>query len=208
MKKFLLIDDHVVVRSGIRLLLQDMFSSAEIMECGDGACAIAKVKEHAFDLIVSDIQMPNTDALSLLGEILLLRNDAKVMIFSMGSEKIYSKRFLKAGAKGFVSKDANMDELTKAINQVLNGKRYISDSLASYLANESLTSSTDNPFNKLSKREFEIAGLLLRGQTISVISQSINIKVSTVGTHKTRMFEKLGVTNLLELKELANNYNL
>lgn len=208
MKKFLLIDDHVVVRSGIRLLLQDMFASAEIMECGDGASAIAKVKEHAFDLIVSDIQMPNTDALSLLGEILLLRNDAKVMIFSMGSEKIYSKRFLKAGAKGFVSKDANMDELTKAINHVLNGKRYISDSLASYLANESLSSSTDNPFNKLSKREFEIAGLLLRGQTISVISQSINIKVSTVGTHKTRMFEKLGVTNLLELKELANNYNL
>ena len=126
----------------------------------------------------------------------------------MGAENIYAKRFLKAGAKGFVSKEAPLDEIIKAVTHILNDKRYISENLASFLADESLTSATDNPFNRLSAREFEIASLLLNGNTISGISKSINIRVSTVGTHKTRLFDKLGVTNLLELKELATSYNV
>ncbi|MFM2359218.1 MAG: hypothetical protein RLY16_1211 [Bacteroidota bacterium] len=208
MKKFLLIDDHVVVRSGIKLLLQDVFKPAEVLEAGDGESALPIVKAHDFDLIMLDIQMPKTDAIGLLEQILHEKPGTRVMVFSMGAEKIYAKRFLKAGAKGFVSKEAPLDEIVKAVTQILNDKRYISESLASFLADESLTNATENPFNKLSAREFEIASLLLLGNTISNISKSINIKVSTVGTHKTRMFEKLGITNVLQLKELATNYNL
>lgn len=208
MKKFLLVDDHVVVRSGIKLLLQDVFKPADVHEAQDGESALAKVKEQEYDLIMLDIQMPKTDAIGVLEQILRDRPGTRVMVFSMGAEKIYAKRFLKAGAKGFVSKEAPLDEIVKAVTMILNDKRYISENLASFLADESLTNATENPFNKLSAREFEIASLLLLGHTISSISKTINIKVSTVGTHKTRMFEKLGITNVLQLKELATNYNL
>ena len=208
MKKFLLVDDHVVVRSGIKLLLLEIFKPAEIYEAADGEGVLEKLKEHTFDLIILDIQMPKTDTIGLMETIHNLYPDVKVLVFSMSAEKIYAKRFLKAGAKGFVSKEAPLEEIIKAVNQILNDRRYISDSLADFLADESLTSKTDNPFNRLSAREFEIASMLLSGGTISSISKSINIRVSTVGTHKTRLFDKLGVVNLLELKELATNYNV
>lgn len=208
MKKFLLVDDHVVVRSGIKLLLLEIFKPAEIYEAADGDAVLEKLKEHVFDLIILDIQMPKTDTIGLMETIHRQYPEAKVLMFSMSAEKIYAKRFLKAGAKGFVSKEAPLEEIVKAVNQILNNRRYISDSLADFLADESVSAKTDNPFNRLSAREFEITSMLLSGGTISSISKQINIKVSTVGTHKTRLFEKLNVNNLLELKELATNYNL
>ena len=208
MKKFLLADDHVVVRSGIKLLLLEIFKPAEIYEASGGDAVMENLKEHVFDLIILDIQMPKTDTIGLMETINTQYPDTKVLMFSMSAEKIYAKRFLKSGAKGFVSKEAPLEEIIKAVNQILNNRRYISDSLADFLADESVSAKTDNPFNRLSAREFEIASMLLSGGTISTISKQINIKVSTVGTHKTRLFEKLNVNNLLELKELATNYNL
>ena len=208
MKKFLLADDHVVVRSGIKLLLLEIFKPAEIYEAANGEDVLEKLNEHTFDLAFLDIQMPKTDTIGLMEIIHKQYPEQKVLIFSMRAEKIYAKRFLKAGAKGFVSKEAPLEEIIKAVNLVLSNKRYISDSLPDYLADESLSTKTDNPFNRLSAREFEIASLLLTGVTISSISKSIDIRVSTVGTHKTRLFDKLGVTNLLELKELATSYNV
>jgi two-component system, NarL family, invasion response regulator UvrY len=208
MKKFLLVDDHVVVRSGIKLLLLEIFKPSEIYEAADGETALQKLKENSYDVVILDIQMPKTDTIGLMDTIATQYPGTKVLIFSMSAEKIYAKRFLKAGAKGFVSKEAPLEEIIKAVNQILNDRRYISDSLADFLADESLNAKTDNPFNRLSAREFEIASMLLNGGTISSISKTIDIRVSTVGTHKTRLFEKLGVNNLLELKELANNYNV
>lgn len=208
MRTFLLVDDHVVVRSGIKSLLLKIFNPAEIYEAFDGNSALVKLAERRYDLIMLDIQMPGTDALGLMQLIIQKYPDAKVLIFSMSAENVYARRFLKAGAKGFISKDASLEEIEKAVGQLLDNRRYISKALAEKLASESFDSESENPFNKLSAREFEIATLLLAGQTISYISSSIKIKVSTVGTHKARMFEKLGVTNLLELKELANTYNL
>ncbi|CAN5458731.1 response regulator [soil metagenome] len=208
MKKFLLIDDHIVVRSGIKILLQQSFEEAEVYEAANGESAMAEFEKRSYDLVMLDIQMPKTDSLQLLQNILKLYPQSKVLVFSMSSENVHAKRFLKAGARGFISKESQLEEILRAVSQILDNRRYISDALASVLANESFDSRSDNPFSKLSAREFEIASLLLAGQTISSISASIKIQVSTVGTHKARMFEKLGVTNLLELKEMANAHNL
>ena len=208
MKNFLLVDDHVVVRSGIKLLLLQIFNPAMVYEASDGESALEKLAERSYDLIMLDIQMPKTDSLTLMQRMIQKYPEAKVLIFSMGAENIYAKRFLKAGAKGFISKESPLEEIEKAITQILDNRRYISNSLAETLANESFETKSDNPFNRLSAREFEIAKLLLSGQTISHIAVSIKIQVSTVGTHKARMFGKLGVSNLLELKELANTYQL
>lgn len=208
MKKFLLVDDHVVVRSGIKTLLSEMYSPAEIHEAMDGETAMQKMKENSYDLVMLDIQMPKTDTLGLMEYVHIKYPQAKVLMFSMSAENIYAKRFMKAGAFGFISKEAPLEEITRAINMILNNKKYISDTLAEKLAEDSFSGKTGNPFNDLSPREFEIVSLLLEGKTVTDISHSLNIQTSTVGTHKARLFDKLGVTNILELKELATTYNL
>jgi two-component system, NarL family, invasion response regulator UvrY len=208
MKKFLLIDDHEVVRSGIHGLLSEIYKPCEVIEASNTEMATEKLKQNTFDLVMMDIQMPNSDSLGMMEYIHIRYPDARVLIFSMSSENIYAKRFLKAGAKGFLSKDSSLDEIKKAINLVLNNRRYVSDSLAESLAFSSVSNTPENPFEKLSQREFEIASLLLSGQTVSEVSKSLNLQTSTVGTHKSRIFEKLGIDNILELKELATSYNL
>ena len=208
MKKFLLVDDHNVVRSGVKGLLLELFKPSEIAEASDGESALEILKINQFDLIIMDIQMPKTDTLGLMDFIHIKYPAAKVLVFSMSAESIYAKRFLKAGAKGFLSKDAPIDEIKKAINLVLSNRKYISDTLASVLAEESITETPSNPFNQLSPREFEIVTMLLSGQTISEIAKLLNLQVSTVGTHKARLFDKLNVINLLELKAIATSYNL
>lgn len=208
MKKFLIVDDHVIVRSGIKFLLAEIYQLAEIHEASDGDSATQKLKEHQFDLIMLDIQMPKTDSFGLMEYIHIKYPQARVLVFSVSAENTYARRFMKAGAYGFVSKEAPLGEIIKAINLVLNDRKYISESLAYKIAEDSFAGRSDNPFNKLSPREFEIVSLLLSGQTVSDISQSLNIQTSTVGTHKARLFEKLSITNILELKELATAYNL
>lgn len=208
MKRFLLVDDHVVVRSGIKILLSEIYKPAEIHEAFDGESTLQKLSENQYDLVMLDIQMPNTDTLGLMKVIKQSYPSAKVLIFSMSAENIYAKRFMKAGAYGFISKEASMEEIKKAINLILNDRKYISDSLIDKLAEDSISGSPGNPFDKLSPKEFEIVSLLLAGRTLTEISQSLNIHTSTAGTHKARLFEKLGVTNVLELSELAKLYGV
>jgi len=207
-KKFLLVDDHVVIRSGMRILLQDICSPCEIHEAFDEKSVLVKLKEHVFDMIIMDIQMPETDTLNLMEFIHKNHASSNVLVFSMSAENVYAKRFLKAGAKGFISKEAPFEEIKKAILHVLDNKSYVSELMAETLATGTLNGSSSNPFSKLSSREFEILSLLLAGHTITDISKSLQIGLSTAGTYKTRLFEKLGTKNLLELKELASLYNL
>ena len=208
MKKFLIVDDHVVVRSGLKILLSDIYNVSEIHEAMNGDTAIERLKTDEYDLILLDIQMPNTDTLGLVEYVHITYPMAKVLMFSMSAEDIYAKRFMKAGAYGFISKEAPLEEITKAINVILSGKKYISETLAEKLAEDSFSGKSGNPFNELSPREFEIVSLLLEGKTVTDISHALNIQTSTVGTHKARLFEKLGVENILQLKELATTYNL
>ena len=208
MKRYLIIDDHVVIRTGIKFLLLEKYHPAEIHEAFDGESSMHQLKENNYDLVIMDIQMPNTNTLNLMEYIKKEYPATKVLVYSMSAEKIYAKRFLKNGAMGFLSKDAPLQEITNAIDTVLNGKIYISDLFAEILVEDSYAGKPANPFDQLSKREFEITKLLLSGQTLTEISQSLKIKTSTAGTHKQRLFEKLTISNLLELKELATTYNL
>lgn len=208
MKYFLIVDDHTVVRSGIKSLVSDIYDDAEVYEAANGESASEKLKERFYDLIILDIQMPGTDTLGLMEYIHITYPDAKVLMFSMSAENIYAQRFMKAGAYGFISKESPLEEITRAISVILGGKKYISESLAEKLADDSFSGKSGNPFNELSPREFEIVSLLLAGKTVTDISHALNIQTSTVGTHKARLFEKLGVDNILNLKELATTYNL
>jgi len=203
MRKFLLIDDHVVVRSGVKTLLLEIFKPCEVFEASDGGSAVEQLKQRTYELVIMDIQMPSTDAFGLMEYMRISYSDTKVLIFSMSAENIYAKRFLKAGAKGFISKDSPLEEIKKAITVILNNKRYISETMIDILA-EGSSVNAKNPFQSLSARELEITSLLLSGHTLSDIARSLHIQVSTAGTHKSRLFDKLGVSNVLELKELAD----
>jgi len=208
MQKYLIIDDHVVTRTGVKFLLFEKYSPAEIDEANNGEIAMQLLSVNKYDLVILDIQMPDTDSLGLMEYIRQNYPGTKVLVYSMSAEKIYAKRFMKSGAMGFLSKEAPLDLIIKAIDTVIGGKIYISETIAELLAEDSFGKKTSNPFGDLSRRELEIARLLLSGQTLTEISQTLNIQTSTVGTHKHRLFEKLAVNNLLELKELATTYNL
>ena len=205
MKKFLLIDDHLVVRAGLKLLLTDMYKEAEINEAEDGDSAMKLLKEATYDLITMDVQMPKTDSFALMGYVKKEYPKARVLMFSMSPESIYAIRFIKAGAKGFISKSAPLEEMKIAIEKVMNDKKYFCEEVLMELTDGD-ASSISNLFDLLSPREFEIVQLLLNGKTISRIAADLSLGLSTVGTHKGRIFQKLKVTNLLELKELANSY--
>lgn len=207
MLNFLLIDDHEAVRTGLKFLLHEKYPDAEIFEAANGELATEIIRTHPINVTVLDVQIPQTDTFSLMEYISIWAPKVSVLIYSMGGQNIYAKRFMGLGAKGFVPKSAPVSELLIAIDQILLGKIYVSTP-EEIEANSSRTGMSDeNPFDKLSRREFEIAKMLLSGESLTNISKNLMLQTSTVGTHKQRMFDKLHVTNLLELKELAKAYN-
>ncbi|MBS1757729.1 MAG: response regulator transcription factor [Bacteroidetes bacterium] len=208
MKRFLLIDDHVIVRSAMNVLLSQMYNSCHTDEAHDADSAISFLKQNQYDLVILDVQIPETDTLGLMEYLKTKYPGIIVLIFSMSPENLYAQRFLKAGAMGFLNKNAPLEEIRKAVDLLLNNKKYISNTINDILQNESTTDTNKNVFNSLSVREFEIASLLLSGQTISKIAATLHLSVSTIGTHKGRIFKKLNVENLLEMKELAVLYHL
>lgn len=208
MKTFLLIDDHAIVRSGIKFWLSAEYPSCEIDEAENGKEAYQKILEKEYDLVMLDIQMPETNSFDLLKSILKDKHDCKVLIFSMNSENMYAKRFIQAGAMGFVSKDAPIEELKKAVDLILGNRKYFSDKFIEATFSEKIGDENNNPFSTLSDREFEITNLLMEGKAVGEISALLNIKSSTTGTYKARIFEKLKIQNVFQLIELAELYEI
>ena len=126
----------------------------------------------------------------------------------MCPEDIYGKRILNNGADGFLNKRADETELREAVTTILSGDKYISRKLQRQMADEVITKKMSNPFDRLSDREFEVMILLLQGRSLTDIATDLSIQISTVSTHKTRLFEKLNVTTLMELSKVAAAYNI
>jgi two-component system invasion response regulator UvrY len=209
MHKILLVDDHSIVRTGLKLLIQDFLPHATIEEAGNGNQALEKLKQKDYDLVVMDVNMPETDSYGTLQTILSLNPYTRVMMFSMNAEEVYAKRYLKMGAMGYLRKDAPNEEIEKAITTVLNNKTYVSPELTQKLLNEMQSKKpVENPFDKLSAREFEIVQHLSQGESVAEISKKLNLHTSTVGTHKARIFEKLKCNNIIELTNLAKAHNV
>lgn len=209
MPDILLVDDHSIVRTGLKLLINDFLPHTKIDEANDGESALQKVKQTNYDLVVMDVNMPHTDSFGTLQAILTVKPETKVIMFSMNAEEVYAKRYLAMGAVGYVRKDAPNEEIEKAINTVLNDKTYISPSLTQKIfSGLHSKKETENPFDKLSSREFEVVKHLSKGDSVGEISKKLNVHTSTVGTYKSRIFEKLHVHNVIELTNLARAHHL
>lgn len=209
MPELLLVDDHSIIRTGLRVLIEDFLPHTKIDEAEDGDSAFQKIKDHDYDLVIMDVNMPNTDSSGTLQTILSFKPETKIIMFSMNSEDVYAKRYLKMGAMGYLRKDASNDEIQKAISTVLNNKRYISPQLnEKLLADLHSNNKSQNPFDNLSPREFEIVQHIAHGDSVSEVSNKLNLHTSTVGTHKARILEKLKCNNIIELTDLAKVHNV
>lgn len=206
-KHILLVDDHAVTRLGLKELLLGLYPSFKISESDNGDSMLRELQAGRIDLIVLDIQMADTETFNLVELISIKYPNTYILIFSMLPEKLYGRRMLKAGAKGFLSKTASINEIKWALETALNAKRYVSAVMADLLAEESFSAVTE-PFMSLSHREFEIMNDLLQGHSLNYISQRLNLRPSTVGTYKARIFQKLQVQNVFQLKEMSLLYSV
>jgi DNA-binding NarL/FixJ family response regulator len=206
MKKILIADDHVIVRTGLILLIKEELDQVEIDECRDGEGTRKMIQNNEYDLIILDISMPFTDSFALLSYIFALRPKQKVLILTMSREDVYAKKFLNLGAKGFINKEADRSEIRKAIGCTLNNKRYLSSRMHDTLTGEMLDEINPNPFEALSPRELEIMNHLLEGKSISEIASILFLHISTVSTHKTNFMQKLGVSNIIELSKMVQMF--
>lgn len=205
-QKILLADDHSIVRSGIKGLINDNFSFVEIEEAWDEYSITEKIKSNDYDLIILDINMPNTDSYGLLKWIITYKPNSKILVFSMYSEDIYGRRYIQAGAKGYIRKSESDAEIVKAIGLVLVDKRYMSQALLDLLLSNPTKNIMSNPLEILSSREMEIAILLNKGTKLPQICELLNIEYSTANTHKRRIYEKLSVNSLAGLFRLMQEY--
>jgi len=207
--RVLIADDHTIVRSGIKLIIQDLLPSTTIDEASNGDEVISCVKKYDYELIVLDINMPDTDSITLVSNLFVYRQQPRILIYTMNSEELYAKRYLKLGVLGYLNKESKAEEIRKAITCVLKGDVYISKKLKKELSEDTQSKKgADNPFEKLSDREIQIVKYLLHGYSPLEIRKILNIHSSTVGTYKTRIFEKLKIKTLHDLGQLARIYQL
>lgn len=208
MKRFLLADDHHIVRSGLGLIIKDEYSNAAIDECSNGDCVWKKIQQAEYDLVILDITMPGMDSLTLLKNIFTRKPQQKVMIFTMNPVAVYAKRYLALGIKGFVSKEAEPMEVRLAIVSILNNRKYLGADMKHILTGQDIDNETGSPFDSLSIRELEIMNLLVEGKNVSEIAGMLFLHISTVSTHKANIMAKLNVSNVVELTKMVQIFNL
>ncbi|MEO6549193.1 MAG: response regulator transcription factor [Ferruginibacter sp.] len=207
--RFLIADDHSIVRMGLRLMLEAKYAQVQIDEAENGDIIVNKIKEHKYDLLILDFQMPNTDTFDIIGYLLAKDEHFKILIYSMASEKLYAGKLLKAGVKGFLSKETGNAELLEAVEIVLNGDIYASETVRiNNLTDTADSAADDNPFANLSDKEIGVLNYLIQGKNTKEISTLSNLQMSTISTHKFRIFRKLNVTNMVELIALAKEHKM
>lgn len=200
-KTILLIDDHVVVRQGLKSLLQQ-WGYMVVAEGGSGEEAILLWQKHQPNLAIIDLDMAGIGGLEALNRILLRDRNAKILIYSMHEDSIYATRAIQAGAKGYVIKTDDAQTLLDAVSKIMNGQRYIGQKLAQNLAIDHVNDNK-RPLEKLTAREFEVFRQIVDGNSLSQISNSLNISYKTVANIQTQIKQKLDVQTTANLVHLA-----
>ena len=208
MINLLIVDDHAVVRRGLRQILQDEPGLSVQAEAADGYEALKAVRARAFDVVVLDVSMPGRNGLEVLEEIRRERPALPVLILSVHPEEQLALRLLKAGAAGYLSKDSAPEELVTAIRRVAKGGKYMSATLADRLVQHLQTPAAEPRHESLSDREFEVLLGLAGGQRIKEIAARHNLSVKTVSTYRARVLRKLGVQSNAELTLYAARQGL
>ena len=202
--RVLIADDHPVVRKGLWSCLSAKTNFKVVGEASDGVDAIQKVKELAPDVVLMDIDMPQKDGLEVTNVLRKQSPNVKVLILSMQSNRDTVLRIIKAGARGYVLKDAPTDELVRAIESVNAGEAFFSPSVAQIALNQYLTDTDETkPLAKLSERESEVVALIAEGKSNKEIAMHLGIGVRTIETHRERIMRKLDIHSVAGLTRFA-----
>lgn len=203
MTKFLIADDHSLIRKGLSTLLREEFPGAEVCEVNDSSALLNEAVVQKWDLIISDISMPGRNILETLRQLKKILPATPVLILSVHPEDQYVVRALKAGASGYLNKESHPDELIKAVRQLLQGKKYVSAEGAEKLAAAFGDDPNQLPHEKLSEREFDVLKRIASGKTVSEIAASLSLSVNTISTYRSRILEKMDMQNNAELTVYA-----
>ena len=208
MIRVLLVDDHAVVRTGFRLLLQARSDIAVVGEAESGEAACQRYVELAPDAVVMDIAMPGMGGIEALRRMRAHDPQARVLALSAHDDPMHARRALREGALGFLSKRSAPEALLEAVAAVAAGQRYIDPRVAQRLALDDIEGTESSPIKRLSEREFDVFIRLARGASVQRIADDLRLSASTVGTHLYNVKQKLGVSNQSELTLLAIRHGL
>ena len=203
MLRILIADDHSVVRKGLRQILLDEFSSAVIEEVADAEALIKKVISSPWDIVISDLSMPGRSGLDALQQIKSSHPNLPVLILSIHPEEQYALRAIKSGASGYLSKDTAPDELVKAVQKILLGKKYISQAISEKLANAFSADAGMSAHEGLSDREFDVMKQLAIGKSVSEIADMFSLSVTTISTYRARLMTKMNLKSNSDLTRYA-----
>ncbi len=198
--KILLVDDHIVVREGVRRLLESV-EGASIVEAETGHEALSTFRSDTPDITLLDLNMEGMGGLELLRRLLLENNKARIIMFSMHAEPIYAARALKIGAKGYVSKSASADELITAVKKVAEGGHYIETDIAAKLAIGPYAG--EDPLHQLTTREVEILRMLGDGKSLNAIAESLGVSYKTIANSCSLIKSKLGLERTADLIRIS-----
>lgn len=203
-----LVDDHELVRTGIRRLLEDERGIKVVGEAHDGETAVQWSRQNEADVILMDMNMPGMGGLEATRKILRYQPDAKIIVLTVQTEDPFPKKVMQAGASGYLTKGSTSPEVIRAISQVSRGQRYLSPEIAQQMALSQFDSNDENPFTSLSERELQIMLMITNGEKVNEISEKLNLSPKTVNSYRYRLFAKLGINGDVELTRLAIRYKM
>ena len=207
MIRVFLLDDHALVRTGYRLILQQEKDIEVVGESGSGEEGLPLVRRIKPDVVLCDLHLPGISGLDVTERIVRGDSGARVLIVSVQEDGPMPRRLIEAGASGYLGKGCDAQELVKAIREVFRGRRYLASHVAQHMALAKI-SGDGTPFDLLSPRELEVARMLCHGMRMEEIGKRLSLSGKTVATHKYRLFEKLGIKDTVALARLATRHGV
>ncbi|MFC0225589.1 UvrY/SirA/GacA family response regulator transcription factor [Serratia aquatilis] len=204
----LLVDDHELVRAGIRRILEDIKGIKVVGEAQCGEDAVKWCRSNSADIVLMDMNMPGMGGLEATRKIVRYAPDIKVIMLTIHTENPLPAKVMQAGAAGYLSKGAAPQEVVNAIRSVHSGQRYIASDIAQQMALSQLEPQAENPFSTLSERELQIMLMITKGKKVNEISEQLNLSPKTVNSYRYRMFTKLNISGDVELTHLAIRHGL
>ncbi|MGY0559557.1 response regulator [Luteimonas sp. A277] len=207
MIRVFMVDDHALVRTGLRMILATESDIEVVGEADCGEDALPLIRKLKPDVVLCDLHLPGVSGLEVTERIVRGDYGSRVIVVSVLEDGPMPKRLIEAGASGYVGKGGDASELIRAVRTVAGGKRYLASSIAQNLALAGLTGG-ESPFDALTPREMEIAMLLIQGLRQEQVARHLSLSAKTINTHKSRLFEKLQITDMISLARLASQYGV
>ena len=203
-----LVDDHELVRTGIRRIIEDVRGMSVAGEADSGEEAIKWCRQQHVDVVLMDMNMPGIGGLEATKRILRINPEVKVIVLTVHTENPFPTRVMQAGAAGYLTKGAAPNEMLQAIRVVHSGQRYLSPEIAQQMALSQFSPAAENPFSELSERELQIMLMITRGEKVTDISEQLSLSPKTVNSYRYRLFDKLSISGDVELTHLAIRHGM